>query len=858
MEDQKPEYRTDNPVKKEEPDSQWTENSGSHSNNTAGVSNAPQHWLLPDIKQEKEEEEEQSISQRGDLLDFKDQDHYKIKVEENQNPENHTDNPVKREEPGSPSATTDKQGTENSGSHSNNTAGVSNAPQHWLLPDIKQEKEEEEEQSISQRGDLLDFTDQDHYEIRMEENQNPENHTNNPVKREEPGSPSATTDKQGIENSGSHSNNTAGVSNAPQHWLLPDIKQEKEEEEEQSISQRGDLLDFTDQDHYKIKIEENQNPENHTKNPVKREEPGSPSATTDKQGTENSGSHSNNTAGVSNAPQHWLLPDIKQEKEEEEGQSISQRGDLLDFTDQDHYKIKIEENQNLENHTDNPVKREEPGSPSATTDKQGTENSGSHSNNTAGVSNAPQHWLLPDIKQEKEEEEEQSISQRGDLLDFTDQDHYKIRMEENQNLENHTNNPVTREEPGSPSATTDKQKQKGRKGLKHHRCQHCVKAFTTSTHLKIHQTAHTQEKLHSCEQCGKTFSTDRNLKRHQRTHTGERPYSCDQCGKAFTRDSHLKRHQRTHTGEKPYWCEQCGKTFPRSSALKIHQRIHTGEKPYSCGHCRKTFTQEGNLQIHQRIHTGEKPYSCDQCGQDFKTNSALKKHQHIHTGKKRYSCEQCGKGFTTNGSLQIHQRIHTGERPYSCLQCGKNFTADCNLKSHLRIHTGEKPYSCDQCGQDFITSSALKKHQRIHTGEKQYSCEQCGKTLTTNTALQSHRRVHTGEKPYSCELCGKTFTSNSHLKIHKRIHTGEKPYSCDQCGKAFTAESNLKSHQRIHTGEKPYWCEQCGKTFAQDSTLKRHQRIHTGEKPYRCEQCGKTFALRNSLRIHQRSHSASC
>ncbi|XP_067436482.1 piggyBac transposable element-derived protein 4-like isoform X2 [Thunnus thynnus] len=181
MEDQKPEYPTDNPVKKEELDSQWTENSGSHSNNTAGVSNAPQHWLLPDIKQEKEEEEEQSISQRGDLLDFKDQDHYKIKVEENQNPENHTNNPVKREEPGSPSATTDKQWIENSGLHSNYIIGVSNVPQCWLLLEITQEKGEE--QSISQRGDLLDFT-------------NPEHCTNNPVKRGEPGSPSATTDKQ--------------------------------------------------------------------------------------------------------------------------------------------------------------------------------------------------------------------------------------------------------------------------------------------------------------------------------------------------------------------------------------------------------------------------------------------------------------------------------------------------------------------------------------------------------------------------------------------------------------------------------------------------------------------------------------
>ena len=69
----------------------------------------------------------------------------------------------------------------------------------------------------------------------------------------------------------------------------------------------------------------------------------------------------------------------------------------------------------------------------------------------------PQHWSPPDIKHEKEEEEEQSVSQRGDLLDFTDQDHYKTEMEENQNQEHHTDNPAKMEESDSPSATTDKQ-----------------------------------------------------------------------------------------------------------------------------------------------------------------------------------------------------------------------------------------------------------------------------------------------------------------------------------------------------------------------------------------------------------------
>ena len=85
---------------------------------------------------------------------------------------------------------------DNSGSYSSNTVGGSNAPHHWLAPDIKQEKEEEEEQAVSQRGELLDFTDQDHYKSEMEENQDPDHRTYNPVKREEPESPSGTNDKQ--------------------------------------------------------------------------------------------------------------------------------------------------------------------------------------------------------------------------------------------------------------------------------------------------------------------------------------------------------------------------------------------------------------------------------------------------------------------------------------------------------------------------------------------------------------------------------------------------------------------------------------------------------------------------------------
>merc|ERR1712098_586914 len=75
--------------------------------------------------------------------------------------------------------------------------------------------------------ELLDLRDQDHDKSGMEENQNPEHRTDNPVKREESDSPSDTTEKQGIDYSGSHSNNIVSGSNAPQHWWSLDIKQDR-------------------------------------------------------------------------------------------------------------------------------------------------------------------------------------------------------------------------------------------------------------------------------------------------------------------------------------------------------------------------------------------------------------------------------------------------------------------------------------------------------------------------------------------------------------------------------------------------------------------------------------------------------
>ncbi|GLG94470.1 Protein suppressor of hairy wing [Gryllus bimaculatus] len=257
--------------------------------------------------------------------------------------------------------------------------------------------------------------------------------------------------------------------------------------------------------------------------------------------------------------------------------------------------------------------------------KQETPNESLNSSNEKEECDQPMRILLPEIKVEVPDvEEEETVVGRGEVVsedsdmknegggeaDIQVKKEQEV-MEEVDDTGGGSVSDVTRSSATQKEASTEAEyitpdDPSGQEGL--WRSGGGNGASANDVVRTASPVAEDPEKPFSCATCGAAFRHRSNMLRHQLTHGAQKPFGCELCGKRFTQSGNLK---------------HCGKGFARASKLSAHRPVHTGERPFACGVCGATFGNSTlmrvNLRTHERSHAppSERAHACAECGQRF-------------------------------------------------------------------------------------------------------------------------------------------------------------------------------------------------------------------------------------------------
>ena len=229
--------------------------------------------------------------------------------------------------------------------------------------------------------------------------------------------------------------------------------------------------------------------------------------------------------------------------------------------------------------------------------------------------------------------------------------------------------------------------------------------------LENHQLSHTTEKPFQCPTCGLSFVTSSARSAHRRQ-VHQRHHLCQTCDRAFSTSQKLDRHLRTHTGVKEFKCDTCKKEFSLEENLKMHYNVHLGKKNFSCYICQREYFTRSGLNHHlKQVHGNEKLVKCSKCDFVGKTRYDVETHHKLDHVESSLKCDPCNQQFQNKQDLKKHiMDYHSGGRPFSCTVCSHRSKSQSKLNIHMRQHSLNKIHSCKHCGQKFAFKNSLTKH----------------------------------------------------------------------------------------------------------------------------------------------------
>lgn len=118
------------------------------------------------------------------------------------------------------------------------------------------------------------------------------------------------------------------------------------------------------------------------------------------------------------------------------------------------------------------------------------------------------------------------------------------------------------------------------------RCTICDRTFNRKRALKAHMESIHEGRIFTCTICGKSMGWRKTLQRHMKSHEENyHKHKCELCDKAFSRPSHLRLHMTKHTGQKVrcYLCKNGYRdTYKLGEHLmKAHQLDQETAKSYA-------------------------------------------------------------------------------------------------------------------------------------------------------------------------------------------------------------------------------------------------------------------------------------